>query len=149
MAFDAAELQFTGIDDRNIETINLYAEYLANNLPTTEPIRDIFISVDPEQVLSDLYFFTDTMMVEVPDFITFYDGNVHTKKMNFTIHPLKNNITFLNQIISEATGSSPRTVQIKFELKTGASFKFTELKENSRKLEYISKSYLIHNLSHN
>jgi hypothetical protein len=148
MVFDASELRFTGIDDRNIETINRYAEYLENNLAATEPIRDIFISVDPEQVLSDLYFFTSTMMIEVPDFVTFYDGKVHPKKMNFTIHPLKNNITYLNQIVSEATGSSPRTVQIKFELKTGASFKFTELKENSKKLEYISKSYLIHNLSH-
>ena len=148
MAYDASVLRFTGIDDRNIATINLYSDYLAKNLEDTESIRDIFISVDREKVLSDLYFFTDTMMIEVPDFITFYDGRMHEKKMNFIIHSLKNNLTFLNQKISDADASSPRTVQVSFGLKSGASFSFTERRENSEKLEYISKTYLIHNFSH-
>jgi hypothetical protein len=148
MVFDASELQFTGIDDRNIITINQFEQYLADLLSDSEPIRDIFISVDRDQVFSDVYFFTDSLMIEVPDFVTYYDGKMHVKKMNFTIHPLKNNITFLNQIISEPTASSPRTVQVKFGLKSGPSFSFTETKENARKLEIISKAYLVHNLSH-
>jgi hypothetical protein len=148
MVFDASELRCTGIDDRNITTINQYELYLAEILSNSEPIRDIYISVDRDQVFSDVYFFTDTMMIEVPDFVTYYDGKMHTKKMNFTIHPLKNNITFFNQIISEATATSPRMVQVKFGLKSGSSFSFSETKENAKKLESISKAYLVHNLSH-
>ncbi|NMB77844.1 MAG: hypothetical protein GYA23_01975, partial [Methanomicrobiales archaeon] len=43
---------------------------------------------------------------------------------------------------------NPRTVEVNFSLKTGASFTFSEIKGNSEKLESIIKTYLIHNISH-
>lgn len=147
MVFDVAELRLTGIDDHNVKAVQDYEQYLIQNLPQSEVIRDLFIDVDIQPLLSDLYFFTDHFMVEVPDFVTYYDGRFHTKKMNFTIHPLKNAVTFLSQKISNSTDSCPRTVEVSFGLRSSATFSFMEMKENSLKLEYISKTYLIPNLS--
>ena len=142
MAFDVTELRQTGIDDRNIATIHAYEEYLRALLPPTEVIRDMFIDVNFEILLSDLYFFSDGCMIEIPDFVTVYQGKVHPKKMDFTIHPIKNGILFLKMKVS----SDPRTVEVNFQLKTGATFSFSEMMANSVKLEYITKTYLVPNL---
>jgi hypothetical protein len=146
VTFEVTELKLAGIDDQNINTVHEYEEYLKKNLPSSECIRDLFIDVDPEMLLSDLYFFTDIFMIEIPDFVTFYDGKYHPKKVDFTIHPLKNAVVSLTMKIAEAKGSEPRTVGIKFGLKNGNTFSFSEIKENSAKLEFISRTYLIPNL---
>jgi hypothetical protein len=146
MAFDVTELKLAGIDERNITTVQEYEEYLKRSLPPSEIINDMFIDVDPEMLLSDLYFFTDRFMAEIPDFVTFYDGKFHPKKMVLTIHPLKNALAFCTMKISEANGSDPRSVEVSFELRSGTAFSFSEMRENSEKLEFISRTYLIPNL---
>ncbi len=146
MALEIDSLRLAGIDDRNISTIRQYEAYLQSVLPPTEIIRDFLIDVDMQPVLSDLYLFTENFLIEVPDFVTFYDGKSHTKKLSFTIHPLKNAIVFLNQKISEATDKYPRTVEVNIRFRTGTAFSFSEMKENSQKLEYISHTYLIPNI---
>ena len=147
MAFEVSELKLTGIDERNLATVHAYEEYLTGHLPSSEVIRDMFIDLDIQPLLSDLYFFTDGLMIEIPDFVTFYDGKYHSKKMNFLIHPIRKNVIFFNQKITQPSGSTQRTVEVSFRLKTGANFTFTEMKENSLKLEYIAKTYLVPNLA--
>ena len=85
-------------------------------------------------------------MIEIPDFITYFDDKFHPKKMDFTIHPIKKALVFCQMKISGAAGSDSRTVEVNFELKSGATFSFSEMRGNSVRLEYISKSYLIPNL---
>jgi hypothetical protein len=146
MTFEITELRLAGIDDRNINTIHEYEEYLKKSLPSTEIIKDLFIDVDFEMLLSDAYFFTDGLMIEIPDFVAFYDGKLHSKKMNFTIHPIKKAIRILTIKKSEAKGLDPRTFEVNFGLKTGSTFAFSAIKENSLKLEFIADTYLIPNL---
>lgn len=146
MTFDVTDLRLAGIDERNITTVNEYEAYLKTVLPASEPIRDMFIDVDEELLLSDLYFFTGSFMIEVPDFVTFYDGKFHPKVMTFTIHPVKDGLHSLSMKIVDAKGSGSRTVEVKFEMKTGTTFRFSEMKENAVKLEYIAKTYLVPNL---
>jgi hypothetical protein len=146
MTFEVTEVKLAGIDVRNINTIHEYEEYLKICLPPSEVIKDMFIDVDSEMLLSDVYFFTDGLMIEIPDFVTYYDDKFHPKAMDFTIHPIKNALVFFTLKLSEAKGSVPRTVEVNFGLKTGNTFSFSEMKENSAKLEFISKTYLIPNL---
>jgi hypothetical protein len=146
MTFEVAELRLAGIDDQNLNTIHEYEDYLKKCLPSSEVIQDMFIDVDPEMLLSDIYFFTNGLMIEIPDFVTFYDNKFHPKKMDFTIHPIKKAIVSITMKISEAKGSEPRTVEVKFGLKSGTTFSFSETKENAVRLEFISKTYLIPNL---
>lgn len=146
MAFDVAELKLVGIDVRNIDTIHDYEEYLKKRLPLSEVVKDIFIDVNREKLLSDIYFFTESFMVEIPDFITFFDDRYHPKKMDFTIHPIKKCIAFCNMKISRAKEPDVRTVEVNFGLKSGTAYSFSERKENAERLEYIATTYLIPNL---
>jgi hypothetical protein len=146
MMFEVADLKLAGIDDRNISTIHEYEEYLTKILPSSEIIRDMFIDVDFEMLLSDLYFFTDGFMVEIPDFVTFHQGRYHQKKLNIIIHPIKKALVYINVKMSEAKESGPHTLSVCFRTKAGTSFSFSGSGENSVKLEYIAKTYLIPNL---
>ena len=146
MTFEVRELQVAGIDERNITTVHTYEEYLKKNLPQSEVIRDLYINLDYEMLLSDLYFFTDGLMIEIPDFVTYYLDKFHPKNMNFTIHPMKKAIVVLSMKISEEKGSNPRAVEVNFELKKGDTFSFSAKRENSAKLEFIADTYLIPNL---
>ena len=144
MTFDGTELRMVGIDERNLTTVHMFEEYLKKCLPTSEIIRDLFICVDMQMLLSDLYFFTDGLMIEIPDFVTYHQGKVHQKEMTFTIHPIRKAIGILSMKISESKGS--RTVDVNFGLKKGDTFSFSAMKENSAKLEFITSTYLIPNL---
>lgn len=146
MTFELTELRSVGIEDRNLKTIHEYEEYLEKILPSSEVIKDMFIEVNLQPLLSDLYFFSEGLLIEIPDFVTYYDGKFYPRKMNFTIHPIKKAIVFLTMKIGEAKGSEPRTVEVNFGLRTGTTFSFAEIKENSLKLEFISKTYLVPNL---
>jgi len=146
VTFEVTELRLAGIDDRNIDTIHEYEEYLAKVLPSSEIVRDMFIDVDFEMLLSDLYFFTDGFMVEIPDFVTFHQGKYHPKKLNIIIHPVKKAIIFINMKLSEAKGSGPHTFEVSFRTKAGTTFAFSGTGENSAKLEHIAKTFLIPNL---
>jgi len=146
MTFEVTELKLAGIDERNLNTIHEYEEYVKNCLPASEVIKDMFIDVNREKLLSDLFFFTDGLMIEIPDFITFFDDKFHPKKLNFTIHPIKKAILFCTMKISASTGSDPRIVEVNFDLKSGATFSIFERKGNAEKLEYIARTYLIPNL---
>lgn len=146
MTFDVSELRLTGTDDRNIATVHAYEEFLNTPLPPAEIVRDMYINVDYEVLLTDLYFFSSGLMIEVPDFITFYQDKVHTKKMNCTIHPIRKAIVLLNMKISEAKGTNPRQVEVNFELKKGDTFSFSAKGENAGKLEQIAATYLMPNL---
>ena len=146
MTCDATELKRLGIDENNSPTINAYEKYLGEILPPSETIRDMFIDVNMQLPLSDLYCFTGGLMIEIPDFMTFYDGKPHTKKMTFTAHPIRNSIVYVTLKKSEAKGSEPRSVQVDFMLKTGATFSFFEINENAARLEYITKTYLLPNI---
>ena len=146
MALDITELRLTGIDEKNLTTIRAYEDYLQRVLPPSEVINDMFIDVNFEVLLSDLYFFTSGLMIEIPDFVTYYQGKFHPKKMDFTIHPIKKCILFVTMRKSDAAGSDPRTVEVTFALKTGATFSFSEMKENAKKLESIIQTYLLPNI---
>jgi hypothetical protein len=146
MAFDVAELKLFGIDVRNIDTIHGYEEYLKQCLPAQETIQDILIDVNREKLLSDLYLFTDGLMIEIPDFITYFDDKFHDKIMDFTIHPIKKGILFCNMKITGTDASDQHNVEVKFELKTGAVFSFSQKRGNANKLEIIAQKYLVPNL---
>jgi len=146
MMFEVADLKLAGIDDRNIGTIHEYEEYLLKILPSSEIVRDMFIDVDFEMLLSDLYFFTDGLMIEIPDFVTFHQGRYHPKKLNIIIHPIKKALVFINVKMSEAKESGPHTLGVSFRTKAGTSFSFSGTGENSANLECIAKTYLIPNL---
>ena len=144
--FEVTELQLAGLDDRNITRIHEYEEYLKKSLPSSEVVRDMYINVDYEILLSDAYFFTTGLMIEIPDFVTYYQSKFHLKQMDFTIHPIRNAITYLTMKIAEAKGSDPRSVEINFGLKAGDTFSFSAMKENSVKLESIAQTFLMPNL---
>jgi hypothetical protein len=146
MTFDETELRLAGIDERNITAIHGYEEYLRTHLPPSEIIRDMYINVDFEVLLSDLYFFTSGLMIEIPDFITWYQDKFHSRKMDFTIHPVRKAIVLLNMKISEGKSGNPRSVEVNFTLKKGDTFSFFAMKENAARLEQVAATYLMPNL---
>lgn len=146
MTFEATELKMARVDERNIDTIHEYERYLKKILPFSEIIKDMYIDVDFEEVLTDAYFFTDSFMIEIPDFITFYGGKFHAKKMHFIIHPIKDAIVFLEMEITDVKNSNADMVKVKFSMNTGSTFTFSGKAENSQKLESITTTYLLPNL---
>jgi hypothetical protein len=136
------------IDNREIQSIIEYLKYLNGNLPTNEIITNLFISNNPDPLKPDLYLFTDSLQIRVPDFPKF-DPKFSERqdlKTTYVITPIKKTIISIDVEILKRNKGLPKTINVNYELKSGKTFSLCGKEENSLKLEFIVKEILLTNL---
>jgi hypothetical protein len=138
------ELDITGIDGREIQTILEFFEYFKEIPPLNDPIKEIFISKNPEPQKPDLYLFTDLLQIKIPSFPKFvpeaYGVPADNRKTIYEIVPIRKNI------VSVCIEKIPRMVKIEYEMRNGKKFSLNGIRENALKVELLLKSIILPNL---
>ena len=144
------ELKVLEIDNREIQTIHEYFEYLNKTYLKSNSIKEILISTSQNPEKPDLYLFTDTLQIRIPFFPKFSRTSStrsdEDRRSKYEINSIKKSIVSINIEIIDKTDKNPRTVTIEYQLKSGATFSIIGTKDYSTKLEMIANTVLLPNL---
>ncbi|GAB6286538.1 MAG: hypothetical protein STSR0009_27390 [Methanoregula sp.] len=144
------ELNVLEIDNREMQTIGEYFEYLNKTPLEGNSIKEILMSTSQIPEKPDLYLFTDTLQIKIPYFPKFSHKSSkrldEDRKSKYEINSIKKSIVSINIEIIDKTYNNPRTVKIDYQLKSGATFSIIGTSDYSTKLEKIANMILLPNL---
>jgi hypothetical protein len=138
------------IDERNIQSITEYFNYLEKNLPINCIINELYIARNKNPIESDLYLFSDNIQIKIPSFVQFdplLDGkNRQIRKTVYEINPIKKFITSLKIEYTKDISNSSETAKLDYKLKSGISYTISGENAEIRLLESIINNILSKNL---
>ena len=144
------ELKLLEIDNREMQTISEYFEYLNETHLKSNSIKEILISASQNPEKPDLYLFTDSLQIKIPFFPKFSPISStrldKDRKSKYEINSIKKSIISINIEIIDKTSKQSRMVKIDYQLKSGATFSIIGNSDYSKKMEMIANTILLPHL---